>query len=61
MADYRVYMLDAGGRIFHGVDIEAAHDAGAISVGRIMFGEQFGLAKGFEIWDGTNLIFREFG
>ena len=59
--DYRVYLIDAGGRIFRGEDIEAPDAVGAISTGRIIIGEHVGCAEGFEIWGGKELIFRQFG
>jgi hypothetical protein len=61
MFNYRVYLLDGSGRIFHGEDIQAPDDTAAVTAARRLF-EEFNAsnpaaAQGVEIWRGRDLIF----
>ena len=57
MTSYRVYLLDEGGKIFHGEDVDASDQTAAIAAGLALFERRNDTAKGFEIWVGTDLIF----
>jgi hypothetical protein len=57
MAWYRVYLLDAAGRIESARDIESDSDAGAIDEARRGFAAAG--APGFELWQGRRLIHKE--
>jgi hypothetical protein len=57
MAWYRVYHLDAAGRIESARDIEAAGDAAAIGESRRGFAAAG--APGFELWQGRRLVHKE--
>jgi hypothetical protein len=57
MAWYRVYHLDAGGRIESARDIESDSDAMAIEEARR--GYVSSGAPGFELWQGRRLVHKE--
>jgi hypothetical protein len=57
MAWYRVYHLDAAGRIESARDLEAGGDAAAIEDARRGFAA--GGASGFELWQSRRLVHKE--
>jgi hypothetical protein len=57
MAWYRVYLLDAAGRIESARDIESNGDAMAIEEARRGF--MASGAPGFELWQGRRLVHKE--
>ena len=57
MTSFRAYLLDEGGKIFHGEDIDASDQTAAIDAGLNLFKRHPGAPGGFEIWAGKDLIF----
>jgi S-adenosylmethionine hydrolase len=56
-SDYRVYLVDKEGRIFHGQDVSAPGVNAAIAVGLAIREVHPEPAYGFEIWKADSLIF----
>ena len=57
MVWYRLYLLDAAGRIESAANMEADHDTAAIEAARRGFAQSG--APGFELWQGRRLVHKE--
>ena len=57
MMNYRLYMLDEAGKIFHGQDFKAPDSDSAVATGEVLFGILADAARDFEIWTGPSLVF----
>ncbi len=57
MSCYRIRFTDHSGRAFGTEEMVCASDAAAIEQARRI--HRHGIGKGYEIWDGERLVYRE--